>query len=197
MVCGVGGYTASGGFHPFRFGCMNPRSWRDAHKWGASSLAWHSCQVKPCEWVCGESLYEVNIACCSNKILSYSPLTYTLGYSRGGVRDNLTHCVHLKRKLKLLLGFDSLPSMWRCAMRVCLCYVLVLIVSVGWYSRCNDTWLLFTWQFGHNELLRLLSLVNLFFIQVPIIHTIFHYGIVRMQNISNLVAVTGGQCVKS
>jgi hypothetical protein len=46
------------GFHPFRFGWMNPRSWRDAPKWGASSLAWHYCQVKRCEWEC-----EVERAC--------------------------------------------------------------------------------------------------------------------------------------
>ena len=59
---------------------------------------------------CGESLCEVKIECCCNKILSYSPLTYTLGFSRGGVRDNLTHCVHLKRELELLLEFDSFPS---------------------------------------------------------------------------------------
>ena len=50
-VCGVGGRTLSVGFHPFGFGWMNPRSWREAPKWVASSLAWHSCQVKPCEWV--------------------------------------------------------------------------------------------------------------------------------------------------
>ena len=60
--------------------------------------------------MCGENLCEVKIACFCNKILSSSPLTYTLGFSRGGVRDNLIHYVHLKRELKLLLGFDSLPS---------------------------------------------------------------------------------------
>ena len=52
----------------------------------------------------------MKIACCCNKILSSSPLTYTLGFSYGGVRDNLTHYVHLKRELEPLLGFDSLPS---------------------------------------------------------------------------------------
>ena len=31
----------------------------EAPKWGASSLAWHSCQVKSCECVCGESLCEM------------------------------------------------------------------------------------------------------------------------------------------
>ena len=99
-----------GGFHPFRIGWRNPRSWRDVPKWGASSLALHSCQVKPCEWVCGESLCEVKIACFCNKILSSSPLTYTLGFSCDGMIDNLTHCVHFKRELEFLLGFDSLPS---------------------------------------------------------------------------------------
>ena len=44
------------------------------------------------------------------QILSSSSLSYTLGFSRGGVRDSLTHCVHLKRELKLLQGFDSLSS---------------------------------------------------------------------------------------
>ena len=70
----------------------------------------------------------MKITCCCNRILSFSPLSYTHGFSRGGVRDNLTHCVHLKRELKLLLGFDSLRSMWRCLIYVCICYVLVLVV---------------------------------------------------------------------
>ena len=146
MVCSAGIHTAFRGFHPFRVGWMNPRGWRDALKWEAVSLAWHSCQVKPCEWVCGESLCEVKIACCCNKILSFSSLTYIIGFSRGGVRDNLTHYVHLKRELKLLLGFDSLPSLWRCVVYVCLCYVLVLVVSGGWYSSYNATQSLFTQQ---------------------------------------------------
>ena len=30
---------------------MNSKSWRDTPKWGASYLAWQSCQAKPCEWV--------------------------------------------------------------------------------------------------------------------------------------------------
>ena len=30
----------------------------------------------------------------------FSP--YTLGFSRGGVRDSLTQCVHLKRELEFL-----------------------------------------------------------------------------------------------
>jgi hypothetical protein len=111
-----------------------------------SSLAWHSCQVKPCEWVCGENLCEVKIACFCNKILSSSPLTYTLGFSCDEVRDNLTYCVHLKRGLELLLGFDSLPSLWRCVVYVCLCYILLLFVSGGWYSNCSDTRSLFTRQ---------------------------------------------------
>ena len=45
------------------------------------------------------------------QILSSSPPpTYTLGLTCGGVRDNLTHYVHLKRDLELLQGFESLPS---------------------------------------------------------------------------------------
>ena len=47
----------------------------------------------------------------------------------------LTYCMHLKRGLELLLVFDSLPSLWRCVVYVCLCYVLVLFVSAGWYSK--------------------------------------------------------------
>ena len=142
-VCGIG-HTLPMGIDSFRSRWMNPRSWRDAPKWGASFLAWHSCQVKPSEWVCGESLCEVKIACCCNKILSSFPITYTLGFSRCGEWDNLTHCVHLKRNLDLLLGFDSLPSLWRCVVYVCLCYVLVLFVSGGWYLSCSDTRSLFT-----------------------------------------------------
>ena len=45
-----------------------------------------------------------------NDILSSSALIYTLGFSRGRMRDNLTHYVHLKKELELILGFDSLPS---------------------------------------------------------------------------------------
>ena len=33
----------------------------EAPKFGASSLAWHSCQVKPCELVCRECLCEVRL----------------------------------------------------------------------------------------------------------------------------------------
>ena len=40
---------------------------KKAPKWGASSLAWHSCQIKSCEWVCRESLCKVKIACVCNK----------------------------------------------------------------------------------------------------------------------------------
>ena len=99
------------------------------------------------EWVCKQSLCEMKITCCCNKILSFSPLTYTLGFSCSQVRDNLTHCVHLKGELKLLLGFDYLPSMWRCVVYVCLCYVLVLVVSSDWYSSCSDTRSLFIQQY--------------------------------------------------
>ena len=42
------------------------------------------------------SVCELKIAWCCNKILSSPPLTYTFGFSRGGLRDDLTHCVHLK-----------------------------------------------------------------------------------------------------
>ena len=31
-------------------------------------------------------------------------------------------------------------------MYVCLCYVLVLVISGGWYSSCNNTRSLFTQQ---------------------------------------------------
>ena len=34
------------------------------------------------------------------KTLSSYPLTYTLAFSRAEVRDNLTHCVHLKKELR-------------------------------------------------------------------------------------------------
>lgn len=33
-VCGVGGHTASGGFHSFRVGWINSRSWKDDPKCG-------------------------------------------------------------------------------------------------------------------------------------------------------------------
>ena len=42
--------------------------------------------------------------------MSSSHPTYTLGFSHGGMRDSLTHFVHLKRDLKLLWVFDSLTS---------------------------------------------------------------------------------------
>lgn len=44
------------------------------------------------------------------KILSSSPPLYTIGFSCGGVKDNLTHCVHSKRELELLQGFDCFLS---------------------------------------------------------------------------------------
>jgi hypothetical protein len=34
--------------------------------------------------------------------LEFFSFSYTLGFSRGGVRDNLTSCVHLERELELL-----------------------------------------------------------------------------------------------
>jgi hypothetical protein len=85
----------SRGFHRFTVGWMNPSSWRDAPKLErASSLAWHFCQVKPCERVCGER------ACVRWRLhVLDSPM----------VEWEMTHCVHLKRELELLLGFDSLP----------------------------------------------------------------------------------------
>ena len=79
-------------------------------------------------------------------ILSTTPLSYTLGFSCGGVRDNFTHYVHLKRELKVLRGFDFLLSLLRCVVYVRLCYILVLFVSGGWYSSCSDTRSLFTQQ---------------------------------------------------
>ena len=39
--------------------------------------------------------------------------SYTLGFYRGEVRYNLIYCVHLKRELELLHGFDYFP--WRLA----------------------------------------------------------------------------------
>lgn len=80
-----------------------------------------------------------------------SPLPYTLGLSRDGVWDNLTHCVHLRRGSELSSGFVSLPSMWRCVMYVFLCYVLILFLSDGWYSSCNNTWSLLTWHMQHRS----------------------------------------------
>jgi hypothetical protein len=62
-VCGVRGHTLSIGFHPSRFGWIN----LSCGEGGSSSLAWHSCQVKSCELVCGENLCEVKIACFCNK----------------------------------------------------------------------------------------------------------------------------------
>ena len=97
------------GFHPFGFGWMNLRSWRDAPKWGASSLAGILAKSSIVSWC-------VERACVRWRLhvfainLEFSPLTYTLGFSHSGVRDNLTHYVHLKRELELLQEFDSLPS---------------------------------------------------------------------------------------
>ena len=71
--------------------------------------------------------------------LETSPLTYTLQFSRGGVRDNLIHCMHLKRKLERLQGFDFLSSLSRCVVYVWLCYVLVLFGSGSWYPSCSNT----------------------------------------------------------
>ena len=56
-VCGVDGRTLSVGFYPSRFGWMNLDVERKAPKWGASSLVWHSCQVKSYELVCLERAY--------------------------------------------------------------------------------------------------------------------------------------------
>ena len=53
---------------------------KKAPNWGASSLAWHSCQIKSYEWVCGESLCEVKITCFCNKSWVLLPLL-TLLYS--------------------------------------------------------------------------------------------------------------------
>ena len=61
-ICSVGGCTLFVEFHPFRIGWMNLRCGE-----GASFLVWHSCQVKSCELVCGESLCEMKIACFGNK----------------------------------------------------------------------------------------------------------------------------------
>ena len=114
-------------------------------KWKTSSLAWHSCQVKFCEWMCGENLCEVKIACFCNK--SWLFLSFPTILDSSVVEwDRLIHCVHLKRELELLQGFDSLPSLSRCVIYVWLCYVLELFVSGGWYSSCSDTQFLFTQQ---------------------------------------------------
>ena len=44
----------------------------------------------------------------------------------------------------VMVSNDSIPSMRRCVVYLCLCYVLILFVSGGWYSSCSDTRLLFT-----------------------------------------------------
>ena len=99
-------------FHPFGFGWMNLRSWRewllneDPPPWLgilANQALWPSVWK---EVVWGEDCIFLQ------RILSFSPLTYTLGFSHGGVRDNLTHYVHLKRELELLIVFDFLPYPW-------------------------------------------------------------------------------------
>ena len=103
-VCGIGNHTLSVGFRSFRFGGMNPRSWRDAPKWWRFFLV--GILVMPSqvlwvrvwrEFVWGEDCMLLQIC---NKILSSSPLIYTLEFYPGGVRDNLTHCVHLKREVE-------------------------------------------------------------------------------------------------
>ena len=72
----------------------------------------------------------VESACFCNRILSSHPLTYTLAFSRGRVRDNLTHCVHLRKELELLQRFDSLPSHLARIVEVCYVCVPLLCFSV-------------------------------------------------------------------
>ena len=93
-VCGVGGRTLFVGFQSFGFGWMNPKS-------VAKSNLVNEYVERTCVRL---KLHVYNI------FLSYSSLTYTLGFSRGGVRDNLIHCAYLKRKLELLQEFDPLSS---------------------------------------------------------------------------------------
>ena len=42
--------------------------------------------------------------------LEFFFLSCTLGFSCGEVRDILTYCMYFKREIKLLQGFDFLPS---------------------------------------------------------------------------------------
>ena len=76
LVCRWWAWGAPMGRMEFVFGAMERPSDKqsEAPKRGASSVAWHSCQIKPCEWVCGESLCEVKIACFCNKSWVLLPL---------------------------------------------------------------------------------------------------------------------------
>ena len=71
----------------------------------------------------------MKIACFCNKTLNSSPLTYTLEFSRDELRDNLTHYMHLKRELELLLGFDSSFSVEVC----CVCMPLLCFSVICWW----------------------------------------------------------------
>ena len=43
----------------------------------------------------------------------FSPISYTLGFFSGGVRDNLTYCVHLKKELEFLQGLSNFLLTWQ------------------------------------------------------------------------------------
>ena len=92
-VCGVGVHTASGGVRPFRVGWMNPRSWKDAPKWGASSLAWHCCQVKSIVRECVEKNSRVYCICVVYVCLCYAFIAYVLVVV--GTRAAMTHDCYL------------------------------------------------------------------------------------------------------
>ena len=64
--------------------------------------------------------------------MSYSSISYTLGFSCGRVRASLTYSAHLKRELELLQGCDSLLSLSRCVAYMSLAmFWCCLLVMVG------------------------------------------------------------------
>ena len=48
----------------------------EAPKWGTFSLAWHSCQIKSCKLVCGESLCEIKLHVFIRNLEFFSPILY-------------------------------------------------------------------------------------------------------------------------
>ena len=75
-------------------------------------------------------------------ILRASSFIYIVGFSHGGVRDSLTHCMHLKGKTNLTIFLLHVEVCCLCVFLLC----LILFDSDGWYSSCSDTRSLFTRQ---------------------------------------------------
>ena len=114
-VCNLSRYVAlAAPPYPLGFIHLGLNGWildveRKAPKWGASFLPWYSCQVKFCEWVCGESLYEVKIASFVINIEFFSPFLHFWILPWWSDRYLDSFCA-FEERLKLLWMFDSHPS---------------------------------------------------------------------------------------